>query len=147
MQKLLRSPPDDSGLRKFEARNQAPIDEHVAGRQLQRGQRAAARGHRGPINIEAIDFVDLGDADADRDGAVADRREQFFALFVAQLFGIVHAADECLGREDHRGGHDGTGHRADAGFVNTGDGVDAEFPQAPFVAQVGPLAHRDRRCS
>ena len=37
----------------------------------------------------------------------------------------------------------GPGHRADAGFVDAGDGVDAEFPQPSFVAQVGPLAHRD----
>jgi hypothetical protein len=100
----------------------------VAGRQIQCGQRAAARGHRGPINIEAIDFVDFGDADADRDGTVADRREQLLALFVGQLLGIVHAADECFGGEDHGGGDDGAGHRTDAGFVNTGDGVDAEFP-------------------
>ena len=132
---------DNLCLRKFEARDQAPINQYVARGEAQCGECAAARRHRRPIYVEAIDFVDLGDADADRDCAFADRGKEFFALLVTQLFRIVHTADERLGREDDGGSDHRTGHRADAGFVDAGDSVDAEFPQPSFVAQVGSLAH------
>src|SRR5271166_2907250 len=77
---------DDFGLRKFEAWDEAAVHQHVAGRQTQGRQRAAARRHGGPIDIEAIDFVDLGDADADCYRALADGREEFLALLMRQLF-------------------------------------------------------------
>ena len=86
MQKLLRSPPTILCLRKFETWNEAAVHQHVARSETQGGQRAAARRHGGPIDIEAIDFVDLGDADADCYRALADGREEFLALLVRQLF-------------------------------------------------------------
>src|SRR5271166_521238 len=43
---------DNFRLRKFEAWNEAAVHQHVAGSETQSRQRAAARRHGGPIDIE-----------------------------------------------------------------------------------------------
>src|SRR5579862_47621 len=73
---------DDFRLRQFEAWNQATVNQYVAGSEPQGFERAAARGHRRPKDVETIDLVHFGDADADRDCLLANRRKQLLALLV-----------------------------------------------------------------
>ena len=86
-------------------------------------------------------FVVAGRAHDDGERLAANEREQLFALFGRQLFGIVDALDEALGREDYGGGDDRAGHRTNARLIDAGDRGESVFPEAPFVAQVRPLTH------
>src|ERR1700677_470880 len=69
---------DDCGLWKLEARNPASVGQHVFGRLSEGLQSTATRRHRGPIDIEAVNLLRIGDTDTDRERLESDYREEFF---------------------------------------------------------------------
>ena len=89
------------------------------------------------INIDAVDFLNLHDANCNGGSArVYLPLEPIASRFVERLR-VVDAVDLHTARENNRSGDDGTGERSHTDFVNSGDVLDAGFPEQPFEVQHG----------
>ena len=64
-----------------------------------------------------------------------------FAALGEQLLGVVQPAMPEFFRKDDSGGYDGTGQRAAARFVNSGDRRDAECAQSAFMPETTATVH------
>jgi len=64
MQKLLRSPPTILVCGNLRPGIFATVDQDMRRRMRQRCERALEREHRRPIDVEAVDLIDPGAADA-----------------------------------------------------------------------------------
>jgi len=72
-------------------------------------------------------------------------RDQFvidlFPTFREELLGVVQPAmTEFFGKDD-RGGHDRTGERAAASFIDAGDRRDTKCAQSAFMAKTTATVH------
>src|SRR5690606_1438262 len=89
--------------------------------------------HPRPVDVERVDLLDRGDADAP-DASAGELRVELLARRLRQQIGIVDAAREAAAIEDHRGGDDRPGERRAAGLVNAGKGIGMNL----FEPEIGP---------
>ena len=130
------SPPTSVSQGQASAGASLPSTSAKAGAGGERRDRARHGQMRGLADVEQVDLVDAGLADAD-DGARHESRVKRLALCRRQLLGIVQAARDATPFQDHRRGHHRPGKRAAAGFVHAGDGAGRRGEIAGFGAVVG----------
>jgi hypothetical protein len=122
-------------LRDVNAWDVARIDEHVLRADRQRLDGAPHREQAGVVDIDAVDLLDLGAADRDRDGDGADSALGVLALLEVELLRIVDARKLRMRRKHDRGGDHGTGHRTHSDLVDSRDDLHARAPQYSFEVQ------------
>ncbi len=96
------------------------------GKDRRSGQGANSAGHRqmgGLADVDEIDFIDAGLANANRNRTRHDLIEENFASFGRELLGIVEALGKAAALENHGSGNDGTGERAAPSLIHAGDGT------------------------
>src|SRR3984893_18396468 len=132
----------DRGLRMLQARDPASVDQYVAGRASQAGQRAQARLARGPVDVKPVDLGRFGDPDSPYERARSYLAVQFLTHLGQELLRIVNALDESLGGEYDRGRHHRTPHRADPGLVDARHHFHTAAPELALVTEIRMLRHR-----
>ena len=91
-----------------------------------RGERELLKGltHRrkaGLADVDPVNFLGLNNPHTDGTRRATDQGIKGFTLGGGELFAVIEPGEFAGLREDDRGGDDGTGQRAAAGFINTGD--------------------------
>ena len=103
--------------------------------QRQARERELHRAQPGVVDVDAVDLVDLDDADADRRRTAPNLHVELDAPIGVERLRVVDAVDLGPRREDHRRGDDRAGERSHADLVDAGDVHDAGLPQQPFEMQ------------
>src|SRR5262245_13725815 len=122
-------------LRDVNARDVARVDEHVLRADRQRLHGAPHREQAGVVDIDAVDLLDVGAADRDRDGDGANSALGVLALLEVELLRIINARELRMRRKHNCGGDYGTGHRTHSDLVNSRDDLHARTPQYSFEVQ------------
>ena len=107
------------------------------------------------VDVDGVDFVDLGPADADTACGGANAALGVYALLDIELLRVVDAVQLGVRRENHSRRNHGTGQRPHADLVDARDVLDAGAPQHALeiehcveprafgaVAVVAPLERR-----
>ena len=116
-------------LRHVDARHGPRVDEHVLRLPRQRFDRAPHREQTGVINVDGVDFLDRGNADADARRFCPYFQRKLCPRGRVEFLGIINARDIGFRREHDGGGHHRPCKWPHADFVDTGDVLHARFPQ------------------
>ena len=96
---------DDRLRRPLPARAGIAVDQHPGRLDPERLDRASHRQHARPVDVDAVDLLDRGDADA-TSGDLRELRVKRLALLERQILEIVDPAREFVAVEDAGGGDD-----------------------------------------
>ena len=100
------------------------------------GERTAHGEVGGMVDVEAIDLLDRGGADAHGEGPAADLRRERLALGGRERLGVADPRDAVgVDPDDHGGGHHGSAGRRDPDLVHAGHAGSAGAPQGAFAAK------------
>ena len=89
----------------------------------------------GDADVEAVDLANRGGSDGDAKGPLANAGDESLALGRAQQLGVAEAGDALdVGREDDRGGHDGTREGTATDFIYADEEV-TDGPAGFFLAE------------
>lgn len=132
-------------------RRPVPVDKREARRARQRIERAAHGEIGGAEDVEPVDLLNAGDAEADlRD--IPESGKKRLAPGGGEPLRIVQAGRNPLRIENHGSGDDGPGPGAAPGLVHPGDGaggggflmLEIKRAHAPFIAGRGEFAMESR---
>ena len=108
-------------------------------------QRFNSRAHRFvgcPQNVDPIDFDVVDDANSPANLSIGNElRINFFAEFGRELLRIFQFPMPEFFRQNNSSSYDGSGQRAAAGFINSGNPADADSAQFFFVPKTAPPVH------
>ncbi len=122
-------------LRNVDAWNAPSVDEHVLRAHRQCFDRAAHREQARVIDVDAVDLLDLGTADADAGRCDANRALGRLALLEIEALRVVDSAKLRVRRKHYRRGDHRAGHRSHADLVDAGDALHARAPEHALEIQ------------
>ena len=83
-----------------------------------------------------IDLEDVGGADGERNGALANAGGQNLARLGVELLAVAQSSNRVVDIEDHRGREYRTEQRAPTDFIDSGDTAIATLPRLPLESRV-----------